>query len=425
MKLEVSEKRDHVMRFRRGLMALTAAVSLGATVLVPQTGAFASSKGSTAGGVARGRLGVLKGVDVAAGIPVGTSVTFAHSFCYLNNEGMQVYNNEPLAVARALGWKVIPSVASGASPGSQSEQITQVRTLLGEGTTFLTINPCDSGGIVPAITAANRAGVPVTLTDTQAASGYQVSVTGDEVQHGAAACQGLIAGLKAQHGGKAVGPVIEIQGSLATSAAQGRTKGFAECMKKNAPGVKILIDATDWSATEGATELKDTLGAHPNATGIFMESDTVFFTGTEQVLKSLGDWKKRGQAGHIAIAGSDGGGAILAAIRAGYADADVVGSKTAYFPISLFFLKKLEEHKLGTVNRASLTALGLTVTTVPGGGLLVEVPGRLATPANANNPSFWGNSTCAVTYKGCPVDVSSVRAALAAAGTYSQLAGKA
>lgn len=401
----------------------SAGVSIAAMIVVPAGAALGSGVApSAAAAVKHARSGHRRAsIKVASGVPTGGGVTFAHSFCYLNNEGMQVYNNEPLAVAHALGWHVIPSVASGASPGSQSEQITQVHTLLGEGTTLLAVNPCDSNGVAPAIAAANKAGVPVILTDTQAASGYQVSVTGNEVQHGYAACQGLIAGIRAQHGGKVVGPVVEIQGSLATSAAQGRTQGFAQCMHRYAPGVQIIVDATDWSASEGATELRDTLGAHPSVTGIFMESDTVFFTGTARVLQSLGYWHKRGQKGHIAIAGTDGGGAILAAIRSGYADADVVGAKTAYFPIGLMFYGLLKSHRLGSINKALLSKLGMKVSSVPGGGVVVEVPGSLATPKNAGNPAFWGNGGCAVRFQSCPVDVGSLQAALAANGTYAQL----
>jgi ribose transport system substrate-binding protein len=350
---------------------------------------------------------------VAAGIPTGSSVKFAHSFCYLNNQGMQIYKNSPEAAARKLGWTVLPAVASGPAPGSISQQLTDINTLLAEGATVLAINPCDSQSIIPAVVKANAQHVPVILTDTGTQGGIAINVAANETQSGALACQGLIDGLKAQHSGQLSGTVIQIQGDIAGSAGQDRTKGFEDCIKSNAPALKIITDPTKWDPQSATAELRISLSATPSTVGIYMQSDTQFWTGTKQVMDSLGLLHKRGETGHVVVVGVDGGGGTLQGITDGYVDADVSQPKTGYFNIGLFFLKQAKDGTLAKVNPGDYTQYKMDVSyKASGGGLWVLAPSTLVTTANATSSSFWGNAKCDTDATTCATPLDSLQSAV-------------
>jgi ribose transport system substrate-binding protein len=326
------------------------------------------------------------------------NVVLGHSFCYLNNEGMQIYNNSTIAAATALGWKILPSTDSGNSP---SQQVTDITTLLAQGVNVLAIQPCDSSAIAPGVAKAVEANAAVIMTDIGSVAGKAVTVVADEVQSGDLACQGLLGGLKKAQTGDPSGKVVQIQGEITSDAAQGRTKGFEDCLAKNAPGVKVITVPTKfWDPTQGTNGLQTTVAANPDVVGVYLQSDTQFWTGTKQVLQTAGLLKKVGEAGHVVVVGVDGGTAILQGIRDGYADADVSQPKTTYFMTGLPFISLALQGKLDTVDPAAFAPLVIEKNAQ--GGITVRAPSTLATAANAADTALWGNSTCPKDVKGCP-----------------------
>ena len=375
-----------------------------ATIVV----AAACGGGSSAGG---GTTTQISGV--ASGIPTGPSIKFGHSFCYLNNQGMQIYNNSPDAAAKKLGWTIVPSVASGPAPGSISQQLTDINTLLTEGVNVLAINPCDSESIIPAVVKANAQHVPVIFTDTGTLGGIAVNVAANEIQSGQLACQGMVDGLKAQHNGQVSGTVIQIQGDIAGTAGQDRTKGFEDCMKSNAPNVKIVTDPTKWDPQSATSELRISLSAMPDTAGVYMQSDTQFWTGTQQVLQSLGLLHKHGESGHVVVVGIDGGGGTLQGVTQGYVDADVSQPKTGYFNVALFFLKQAKDGSLSQVKPGDYKQYNLDVSYKPSsGGLWVLAPSTLVTAANAADTTLWGNATCDKDASTCATPLDSLASAV-------------
>jgi ABC-type sugar transport system substrate-binding protein len=311
---------------------------------------------------------------------------------------MQIYNNSTIATATKLGWTIIPSTDSGSSP---EQQLTDIETLLSQGVNVLAIQPCDSGAIVPGVTRAADAGVAVIMTDIGAVEGLATTVVADEIQSGALACQGIVDGLKAQHGGVASGKVVQIQGEITSDAGQNRTKGFEDCIRETAPEVTIITVPTRlWDPTEGANGLQTTVAANPDVVGVYLQSDTQYWTGTKQVLEGAGMLHKRGEDGHVVVVGVDGGTGILQGIRDGYADADVVQPKTTYFNIGLPFVALQLEGKLQDVDPTAYAPL--VIEKNDQGGITVKAPSTLATPDNADDPTFWGNSTCSSDVGACP-----------------------
>jgi len=67
------------------------------------------------------------------------------------------------------------TVAVVDSKNKIAKQVSDIEDLLTQNIDFLVINPIDEAGIVPAIEAANKRGVPV-ITIDRAASGGKVAV---------------------------------------------------------------------------------------------------------------------------------------------------------------------------------------------------------------------------------------------------------
>jgi ribose transport system substrate-binding protein len=123
------------------------------------------------------------------GLEFPANTTIGHSFCYLNTEGMQIYNNSTIAASTKLGFKIIPSVESGSQP---AQQLTDINNLIAQGVNILAIQPCDSSAIVPGVKAAADKGIAVMMSDIGAVAGKAVTVVADEVQAGLLSCQVMV-----------------------------------------------------------------------------------------------------------------------------------------------------------------------------------------------------------------------------------------
>jgi hypothetical protein len=184
-------------------------------------------------------------------------------------------------------------------------------------------------------------------------------------------------------------------------------------MKSGAPDVKIITDPTKWDPQSATSELRISLSANPGTVGVYMQSDTQFWTGTQQVLQSLGMLHKRGESGHVVVVGVDGGGGTLQGIQQGYVDADVSQAKTGYFNIALFFLKRAQSGTLDKVNPSDYQQYKMDVSYKPnGGGLWVLAPSMLVKQDGASSNSLWGNSTCDKDSTTCATPLDSLQAAI-------------
>lgn len=381
--------------------AMTPAVIAVIVVLIASacTGAATPTPPAAATPTAATATGTPAASATTSALQFPANTTIGHSFCYLNNEGMQIYNNSTIAASTKLGFKIIPSVESGSQP---AQQLTDINNLIAQGVNILAIQPCDSSAIVPGVKAAADKGIAVMMSDIGAVAGKAVTVVADEVQAGLLSCQGMVDGLKAQNNGVASGKVVQIQGEITSDAAQGRTKGFEDCIKSTAPDVTIItVPAPLWDPTAGVNGLQTTLGANPDIVGVYLQSDTQFWTGTKQVLQTANKLFKRGEAGHVVVDGVDGGTAMLQGIRDGYADRDTSQPKTTYFIIGLPFLSLLLQGKsLADINAADYAPLVIEKNAE--GGITVKAPNILVTPDTAADTSLWGNSTCSSDVTACP-----------------------
>mgnify|MGYP001374559757 CR=1 FL=1 len=213
-----------------------------------------------------------------------------------------------------------------------------------------------------------------------------VNVRTDNVAMGRTACEYLGNEL----GGKGV--VLNIAGDLSGQNGRDRKNGFDDCMKEKFPDIDLITQPTDWSGAAAADKLQAALVQNPDLGAIFLASDTNFLSAVSQVLKSKQKWVKKGEEGHILIAGIDGGGPIgLQMIRDGYVDATVSQPLLDFSKFSLEFLQKaIKGDKLAEGADGN------------GGEIVIQdgitqyyLPSPLVTKDNVDDPALWANQQAA------------------------------
>lgn len=157
-----------------------------------------------------------------------------------------------------------------------SKQVSDIEDLLAQEIDYLVINPVDEAGIVPAVEAANEAGVPVVTIDRGAAGGeVAVHVGFDNYQAGYDAGQFI-----AEQNDES-GKVAQLEGQAGTSVARERGDGFRDAIAEY-PDMEIAFEQpTDWSTTEGLSATEDLLAANPDIVGIWAHADSIIMGAVE------------------------------------------------------------------------------------------------------------------------------------------------
>lgn len=184
-------------------------------------------------------------------------------------------------------------------------QITQVQNLIAQPVNALLINPVDGDGIVPAIQAANAAGIPVFTIDRSASGGDVVAhIASDNVAGGSMAAEYLATNINS------AGNVVELQGIEGTSAAQDRGSGFNDKIATYADIDVIVQQTANFSREEGQTVFAQILADNPDIVGVFAHND-------EMILGAIDAAKEAGRAADIKFVGFDGTEGAIEAIDAG------------------------------------------------------------------------------------------------------------
>jgi len=191
-----------------------------------------------------------------------------------------------------------------------SQQVNQVQNFVSQNMKAIIINPVDSNAAAPAVTAAERAGIPVIAAD-RGVVGAEVAqtVASDNVAGGKLGAEELarLMGEKGQ--------VVVLQGTPGTSASRDRGQGFEEGIKAF-PNIKVVArQPADFDRTKGLDVMTNLLQAHPDVTGVFAENDEMALGA----IKALGN-----RAGaEVKVVGFDGTPDGLAAVRDGTMSATV------------------------------------------------------------------------------------------------------
>ncbi len=270
-------------------------------------------------------------LTLAAGAQAQQKFTLGYSTGFLQDPFQVIQADKAIAAGKAAGLKTLP-VANAANDAGK--QIVDFHNLISEGAQGILLVARDSDAIVPALNFAESKKVPVVAIDMGPAGGKAAMVVrADNIRMGADAC-GLVG--KAL-GGK--GTVLSLMGDQATLNGRDRTNGFADCMKKDFPGIKVIAQPTYWQAEKATAIAQTIVTSTPDLGAIYMQSDAVMLPGVLNVLKTAGKLKKVGEPGHIFLVSIDGTPFAHEKIREDLLDAAISQPMALYVKWGLYYLE--------------------------------------------------------------------------------------
>jgi ribose transport system substrate-binding protein len=143
---------------------------------------------------------------------------FSHPFFVSQKKGLE-------EKAAELGFEI--DIRDGQD--DDLKQISQVEFLVQKGVDLLILCPRDSEALVPAVEAANKAGIPVITLNRRVAGGEVVCYVGADDKAGGVAQGEALAKVLGSKGGK----VIYLQGTQGSSPQRSRKEGLDEVLKKH------------------------------------------------------------------------------------------------------------------------------------------------------------------------------------------------
>jgi ribose transport system substrate-binding protein len=234
--------------------------------------------------------------------------------------------------AAECGWETL--VYTDAA-GSAAKQVADVNSMIAQGVDIIFLAPREEKPLIPAVMNAKRAGTPVILLDrnvdqnvAKAGTDYVTFIGSDFVDQGRRAAEWLIEAT----GGKA--KIIELEGTVGSSPANDRKKGFDETVAKH-PGMEILASQSgDFARDKGRQVMETLLQAHPDVTAVYAHNDEMA-VGAIAALEAAG--RKPGE--DVIVVSIDGTRDAMKAIAAGKMGA-TVESSPFFGPIACETMKK-------------------------------------------------------------------------------------
>ncbi len=198
-------------------------------------------------------------------------------------------------------------------------QLQALQTVSSEKYDFVAVHPAASDALKDAADVIIGAGTPFVVMDTRiiqdpdafAQYGHLTFLEPDNIYMGSTVATELFKAI----GGK--GQIIETQGALAHTGAQGRHKGFEETVK-NYPEIEVVDQSTgEWQVDKVASLWQDLLQRFPNVVGGFFHSDDMALAARAVV-------EGAGLQDQVKIVGVDGQRNVCEAIIAGKMTASVI-----------------------------------------------------------------------------------------------------
>lgn len=205
--------------------------------------------------------------------------TVGLSLSTLNNPFFVSVRDGAQAAADELGLELIVTDAQD----SVSTQLSDIEDLIQRGVDVLIVNATDSDAVVPAVTQANAANIPVIAVD-RGVNGGTVAyfIASDNVAGGGLAGQYICE----QLGGN--GNVVELEGIPGTSAARERGQGFNDHLAANCAGLSVVARQTaNFNRAEGLTVMENILVAQPDIAAVFAHNDEMAL-GALQAIEASG-----------------------------------------------------------------------------------------------------------------------------------------
>lgn len=216
----------------------------------------------------------------------------------------------------ARGFKVLEAVADG----DANRQLEQVRNFITRKVDGIVLVPKDGKTCLPAIKAANAAGIPIVLFNRPAekSDAKSVAVVADNESLTKLTVEYLLA--QARASGTRHKAMI-LLGDLGDINAIGRRDGFDAAVAGAADIVEVVARIpTEWNQEKAQAGVVNALQANPDISLIYTCSDFLL-PSIVSGLKSAGKYRRIGEPGHVILGGFDGDATAYQMLTDGYLDA--------------------------------------------------------------------------------------------------------
>jgi len=195
-----------------------------------------------------------------------TEIVIGHTWPDLQNPYYVSVRDATVELMAGLGYTYIYTD----SAQDPAKQVTDVENLIQRGANLIFIDAVDPTAVVPAVEAANDAGVPViTLMRKPTGGTWVTNVYLDSIKHGEMACQ----------------LIVDMLGG--TDAGRDRTIGCTNIYNAY-PDIDMVAQVpAGWTRTEALAQMGTILEAHPDVDGVFGANDEEAL-GAVQAFKAAG-----------------------------------------------------------------------------------------------------------------------------------------
>jgi ABC-type sugar transport system substrate-binding protein len=296
----------------RGIFGISRLVLVGAALsLVFGLGSTAAQDATPAGGMS---------VEEIAAVKADQPYKLLAVVKTLSNEYWQTMERGYQDAAAEKGVTI--DVLSVPTEQDTEQQLNQLQTALAQGYDAIMVSPITPTNLIPALVAANQAGIPIINVDERVdpaaaeAAGAKLTsvIASDNRDAGARAAQYMIDSIP--DGGK----VAIIEGKAGNQSGLDRKEGFQEAIEAAGNFEIVASQPADWDQQRALDAATNILQANPDLVGFYAANDTMALGVVEAA-------RAAGKLDQAVIIGTDAIPAALAAVQAG----DMEGT-VAQFP---------------------------------------------------------------------------------------------
>jgi ABC-type sugar transport system substrate-binding protein len=296
----------------RGIFGISRLVLVGAALsLVFGLGSTAAQDATPAGGMS---------VEEIAAVKADQPYKLLAVVKTLSNEYWQTMERGYQDAAAEKGVTI--DVLSVPTEQDTEQQLNQLQTALAQGYDAIMVSPITPANLIPALVAANQAGIPIINVDERVdpaaaeAAGAKLTsvIASDNRDAGARAAQYMIDNIP--DGGK----VAIIEGKAGNQSGLDRKEGFQEAIEAAGNFEIVASQPADWDQQRALDAATNILQANPDLVGFYAANDTMALGVVEAA-------RAAGKLDQVVIIGTDAIPAALAAVQA-----DDMEGTVAQFP---------------------------------------------------------------------------------------------
>lgn len=189
------------------------------------------------------------------------------------------------------------------------KQVSMIEDCISRQADVIVVNAVDPAAVVPAITKAKEAGIPVLMqnadTTPEGRAFTEAFIGSQSFDQGYAVGEMIV---KALNG---TGKVAVITGKTGQTDTVNRTAGMEAAFKDAAAAIEVIaVQPADWSKDKALTVMQDLLTRFPQIDAVFGHDDPMALGALEAI-------KAQGREGEVKVFGVNGNKEACAAIKNG------------------------------------------------------------------------------------------------------------